>query len=113
MEKKAMHALSGWAMFTKCSLDAAENKLNYYRGRDCIEKLRKKLKDHAMKIINCKEKEIIPLIDEENNSYKEQEVCHICKKKFCLDENDENFKKHQITLITPENLEEPFIAFAI
>ena len=92
-EKKAMHELSGWAMFTKCSLDAAENKLNYYRGRDCIEKLCKKLKDHTMKIINYKEKEIIPLIDEENKSYKEQEVCHICKKKFCLDENDENFKK--------------------
>ena len=53
----------------------------------------KKLKDHTMKIINYKEKEIIPLIDEENKSYKEQEVCHICKKKFCLDENDENFKK--------------------
>ena len=88
-----MHELSGWAMFTKCSLDAAENKLNYYRGRDYIEKLCKKLKDHTMKIINYKEKEIIPLIDEENKSYKEQEVCHICKKKFCLDENDENFKK--------------------
>ena len=30
-------------------------------------------------------------------SYEEQEVCHICKKKFCLDENedDEKFKKYQ------------------
>ena len=41
-----------------------------------------------------------PLFEEENKSYEEQEVCHICKKKFYLDENDENkndekFKKYQ------------------
>ena len=33
---------------------------------------------------------MIPLSEEENKSYEEQEVCHICKKKFYLDENDEN-----------------------
>ena len=36
-----MHALYGWAMFTKCSLDAAENKLNYYREgivlKNCVK----------------------------------------------------------------------------
>ena len=84
IEKKVKHEPSAWAMFTKCSLDAAENKLNYCRRRDCIEKLRKKLKDHAMKINNYKEKEIIPLTDEENKSYEEQQICHICKKKKVL-----------------------------
>ena len=34
------------------SFNEKENKLNYYRGKDCIEKLCKKLKDLAMKIIN-------------------------------------------------------------
>ena len=38
-----------------------ENKLDYYRGKDCIEKLCKKLKESATKIINHKEKEAIPL----------------------------------------------------
>ena len=33
---------------------------------------------------------MIPLTDEENKSYEKQEICHICKKKFCLDENVEN-----------------------
>ena len=35
---------------------------------------------------------MIPLSAEENKSYEEQDVCHTCKKKFCLDENenDEN-----------------------
>ena len=44
-EKKARHEPSGWATFTRCSFDKKENKLNDYRGKDCIEKLCKKLKD--------------------------------------------------------------------
>ena len=91
-EKKAKHEPSGWAMFTKCSFDGAENKLDYYRGRDCIEKLCKKLKEHTIKIINYEEKEMIPLTDEENKPYEEQEICHICEEKFCLNKNDENYK---------------------
>ena len=74
-------------MFTRCSFDKRENKLNYYRGKDCIENLCKKLKASAMEIISHKEKEMIPLTHEENNFYNEQEVCYICKEKFCMDEN--------------------------
>ena len=66
-------------MFTKCSFDATKNKLDYYRGIDCIKMLRKKLKNHALKIINYEDEELIPL-SEENKSYEEQEACHICKK---------------------------------
>ena len=28
-EKKARHKPSGWALYTRCSLDKKENKLNY------------------------------------------------------------------------------------
>ena len=45
-----------------------------------------------MKIINCEEKEGIPLTDEKNKSYEEQEACHIYKGKFCLGENGEDYK---------------------
>ena len=67
----------------------------------------KKSKDHALTIINCEKKEMIPLSEEENKPYEEQEACHLCKIKFCLDdsdeidendgtdENDEKFKKYQ------------------
>ena len=65
-------------MFTRSSFNEKENKLNYYRGKDCIEKLCKKLKEHAMKIINYNKKEMIPLTYEENKSYKEQKICQIC-----------------------------------
>ena len=33
------------------------------------------------------EKEMIPLTDEENKSYKEQKACNICNGGFCYDEN--------------------------
>ena len=42
-KKKAMHESSGWAMFTSCSFHEKENKLDYYRGKDCIEKLCKRV----------------------------------------------------------------------
>ena len=41
-EKKARYEPSGWSMFIRCSFDKKENKLNYCRGKDCIEKLCKK-----------------------------------------------------------------------
>ena len=48
-----------------------------------------------MKIINYEKKEMIPLIDKETESYEKQKGCHICKKEFSTDRNDENtFKKH-------------------
>ena len=68
-------------MFPKCSFDAAENKFDYYRGRYHIEKLCKKLKENAMKIINYKEKEMMPLTDKKNKPYEEQEVSHTYIKK--------------------------------
>ena len=39
-------------MFIRCSFDKKENKLNYYRGKDSIEKLCKKSKESATEIIN-------------------------------------------------------------
>ena len=69
-EKKAKHGPSGWAKFTGCSFDKKENKLNCYRGKDCIEKLCKKLKGRAMKIIKYEKKIMIPSTKEENKPYK-------------------------------------------
>ena len=47
-------------MFIRCSFDREENKLNYYRGKYCIEKLCKKLKESATEIINREKEEINP-----------------------------------------------------
>ena len=78
-------------MFIRCSFDKKENKLNYYRGKDCIEKLCKKLKESAMEIIDCKEKEMIPLTKEDKKSHKIYEKCHVWKEKFCVDKGDKDY----------------------
>ena len=84
-ERKAKHDPSGWAMFIKCSFDKEKNRFDYYRGIDCIEKWCEKLKDRVTEIINYKEKEMIPLTDEEIKFYEKQKECHVCKKEFCYD----------------------------
>ena len=65
IEGKAKYKPLGWAMFIKYSFDATKNKLDYYRGMKFIKELFKKLKDHAMEIINYKEKEMMPRTDQE------------------------------------------------
>ena len=34
---------------------------------------------------------MVPLTHEENNSYNEQEICYICKEKFCMDKDDKDY----------------------
>ena len=77
-------------MITNYSFDATKNKLDFYKGKDCMERLCKDLRDHAMKIINYEEKEMIPLTDKENKSYEKQKVCYIRKKEFSTDEDDKS-----------------------
>ena len=69
------HTPSGYSLFTDCSFDFKKRKLDCYIDKDCMEKFCKDLKDHATKIINYEKKEIIPLTDEENKSYKKLKVC--------------------------------------
>ena len=71
-----------------------------------MERFCKDSRDHAMKIINYEEKEMIPLTDKENKSHEKQKVCYICKKEFSADENDKNAFK------LCHNLVELLIVFA-
>ena len=47
-----MHTPSSYSTFTHCSFDKSKSKLNYYRGKDCMEKFSKDLREHASKIID-------------------------------------------------------------
>ena len=46
------HIPLGYSIFSHCSFDESKNKLNYYRGDDCMKKFCKDLRKHATKIIN-------------------------------------------------------------
>ena len=59
------HTPSGCSIFTSCSFDESKNKINYYRGDDCMKKFCKDLREHAMKIINYEKKRMVPLTTEE------------------------------------------------
>ena len=91
-----MHEPSGYALSSISSFDSKESKRNFYRGRDCIKRFHSDLKELPMGIINYEGKELIPLTDNKNKFYEEQEKCHICQKEFCYDKNEKKkFKIYQ------------------
>ena len=80
------HTRSGYSLFTHRSFDESKNKLNYYRGDDCMKQFCKDLREHSTKIINYEKKKMIPLTTKEEIYHNRQKVCYICKKEF--DNND-------------------------
>ena len=51
------HTPSGYSLYTYCSCDKSKNKLDYYRGKNCMKKFCKDFRTHATKIINYEKKE--------------------------------------------------------
>ena len=83
---------SGYSIFTHCSFDKSKNKLNYYRGKDCMKKFSKDLREHISKVINYEKKKMIPLTTEEKIYHNKQKICYISKKEF--NNNDKkNYKE--------------------
>ena len=76
------HTPSGYSIFTNCSFDESKNKINYYRGDNCMTKFCKDLREHAMKIINYENKRMVSLTTDEKIHYNKRKICYICKKEF-------------------------------
>ena len=55
-EKKAKYTPSCYSIFTSCSFDPTKNKLDFYKGEDCMESFCKDLREHGMKIMNYEKK---------------------------------------------------------
>ena len=62
------HTPSGYSIFTHCSFDKSKNKLSYYRGENFMTKFCKDLREHATKIINYEEKDMILLTKKEEET---------------------------------------------
>ena len=84
------HTPSVYSIFTSCSFDESKNKINYYRGDDCMKTLCIDLRERAMKIINYEKKRMLPLTTKEEICYNKQKICYICQKEF-----NNNDKKQQ------------------
>ena len=93
-EKKAKHTPSSYSLFTNCSFGSAENKFDWYKGEDCMERFCKDLREHAMKINNYEKKEMIQLTDKENKFCEDQKICYICKKGFSDNNDNDDNKKY-------------------
>ena len=59
------HTPSGYLLFTHCSFDRTKNKLDYYRGKNCMKSFCLDLRKNATKIINYEKKEMILLTKKE------------------------------------------------
>ena len=77
---KALHKPSGYSLLTSCSFDKSENKQTYYRGRDCVKRFCADLKEHVTRITNYEMKPMVPLTEDEKESYGNQNLCHLCEK---------------------------------
>ena len=95
-ERKAMREPFGYSLDLVISFNSIQKKHSFYRRKDCIKRFYSDLKELGTKIIYYEQKEMIPLTDNENKFYEEQEKCHICQKEFCYDKNDKKkFKIYQ------------------
>ena len=62
------HTPSGYSLLTYCSIFGnAKNRLSHCRCKDCKKMLCKDLKEHAKKIIYCKKKKNIVILQENTN----------------------------------------------
>ena len=58
------------------------------------------IKNQLYKESIIQKKEMVPLTDEENKSYKKQKVCYKCKKRFSTDDYKKSIIKSEIIFIT-------------
>ena len=97
-QKKATHRASGYSLVTCCSFDKSLNEQKYYRAIDCMKIFCKDLKDQSMKVINYEKKEMIPLTNEEKESYENQKYIIYVKKNLIM------MIKSKIIVIIQENM---------
>ena len=80
--KVSEHIPSGFSMSTIPSFRSIEKKHYIYRVKDCRKTFCKFLREHKMKIINCKTKKVKLLAKELPESYDNAKICYICQEKI-------------------------------
>ena len=80
--KVSEHIPSGFSTFTIYLFRSIKNKHDVYIGKDCMEIFCESLREHAMKIINFREKKMKLLTKKQQESYENAKICCICKEKF-------------------------------
>ena len=115
---KATHEPCGYSLDLASSFDVKENKHSFCRGKDCIKKFCKELKEICTRIVNYEQQEMVPLTDKEKEYYEWQKKCYICQKKVLLLQQQKKrfinyIEKLEIIVILQGNLEELPMVFVI
>ena len=79
------HEPYAFAYFIKCSYDDSLSVLDYYFGVDAAQEFCKRIEQHVHRIYNNHLKPIIPMIsltEDEENTFKYAQNCHICNSPF-------------------------------
>ena len=88
------HTPSGYSLFRHCLFDKTKNKLDYYRGKNCMKNnISLYLKKCATKIINYEKKEMIPLTKKEKKIHLDQKFVIYAKKGFSTDDGNKKYHK--------------------
>ena len=82
------HSAPGYLLFTHCLFDTTKNKLDFYRGKNCMKNFCLDLREHTTKIINYEKKKMTPLTKEEKRYRSTSRRCYICKKEFSIDDGN-------------------------
>ena len=82
------HTPSGYSVFTYCPFDESKNKLNCYRGDDCMKKFCKDLRENSTKIINYEKKKMIALTTKEEIYHNRQKVIYAKKNSIIMIKNN-------------------------
>ena len=101
----------GYLISTIWKFDGIENKYDVHIGEDCMKKFCESLREHPMKIINFEKRKIIPLTNEEYESYFNQRIHHICLSINTL--MMKNIVKLNTIVMTHINTEVFYIIYAI
>ena len=77
--KVGEHVPCGYSMSTIWAFDGIWNKHVVNRGKDCIKKFYKSLREHKMKIMNFQRKKMILITNSMNHTLIKQTVNHVKK----------------------------------
>ena len=83
--RKNKHEMCCYSLIRQCSFDEKNNKIDYYRGKDCLKNFCQDLKKQAKSIVDYEKKEMIELTQEEQYKHDTRKYCFICKKPFFKD----------------------------
>ena len=90
------HKPSGYSLFTQCSFDKTKNRLDCYKGKDCMKNFCLDLKKHARKIIYHKKKEMTPLTKQEEYKLEKKKFCYMYRKPFSANNNNMQYHKVKV-----------------